>query len=335
MRVRWQDVNAQIVQRFNEIGLATDEAEVLAQQLEDSERRGKRSHGYQRFKMLWDWQSRVVLRQIQIQQLTSSVLHLDGGNHPGTSIAQKAASHLQCSVRRNGVCLAAAHSCGPTGQLGFFLRPLAQAGLASIMSASTLPLCAPMGGAEAVLGTNPIAIALPGQGKGAPPIVFDASTAETTLGAIQVALRRGDAIPPNVLLRNGRPVILPSDHRLSGMAFLLEILSGLISGARVGRIGEPTNLGFWMLVFDPRLLISQLDYENGLEGFLKDVSASEPLAGQRIRIPGEASERNFVASLSEAYVDLADSVAGEIFTSTFAAESSNTLPIGVENSKTL
>ena len=54
-------------------------------------------------------------------------------------------------------------------------------------------LVAPLWGAERMLGTNPIAIAFPGQEE--PPIVIDMATSATAYGKIEIALRKRQPIP--------------------------------------------------------------------------------------------------------------------------------------------
>jgi LDH2 family malate/lactate/ureidoglycolate dehydrogenase len=54
-------------------------------------------------------------------------------------------------------------------------------------------LVAPLWGAEGMLGTNPIAIAFPGQEE--PPIVIDLATSAVAFGKLQIAERLGRKIP--------------------------------------------------------------------------------------------------------------------------------------------
>ena len=63
-----------------------------------------------------------------------------------------------------------------------------------IAMCNTRPLMPAPGGAERVVGNNPIAIAVPSDG--AIPIVLDMATSEAAMGKIRMAEKAGEAIPP-------------------------------------------------------------------------------------------------------------------------------------------
>jgi L-2-hydroxycarboxylate dehydrogenase (NAD+) len=120
-------------------------------------------------------------------------------------------------------------------------------------------LVTPLWGAERMLGTNPIAIAFPG--KEEPPIVVDMATCAAAYGKIEMARRRGESIPlgwgidsqgrgttnPDDIVAGGALLPLGSDrerggHKGYGLAVMVDVLCGVLSGANWGPFAPPFAL---------------------------------------------------------------------------------------------
>jgi len=120
-------------------------------------------------------------------------------------------------------------------------------------------LVTPLWGAERMLGTNPIAIAFPG--KDEPPIVIDMATCAAAYGKIEMARRRGQAIPqgwgidsqgrgttnPDDIVAGGALLPLGSDrerggHKGYGLAIMVDVLCGALGGANWGPFTPPFAL---------------------------------------------------------------------------------------------
>jgi LDH2 family malate/lactate/ureidoglycolate dehydrogenase len=110
-----------------------------------------------------------------------------------------------------------------------------------------------------MLGTNPIAIAFPG--KEEPPIVIDMASSAAAYGKIEIARRRREPIPEGWGIdRNGHGTIKPEEmidggallplgsdrerggHKGYGLAMMVDILSGVLSGANWGPFVPPFAL---------------------------------------------------------------------------------------------
>ena len=109
---------------------------------------------------------------------------------------------------------------------------------------------APFGGREARLGTNPIAIAVPSDLDA--PLYLDMATSAVAHGKVSLAASRGQAIPPGwiidrdgrnstdpaALLKNGGallPLGVTEGYKGSGLAVMVEILCGLLTGLQFWR----------------------------------------------------------------------------------------------------
>jgi LDH2 family malate/lactate/ureidoglycolate dehydrogenase len=145
------------------------------------------------------------------------------------------------------------------GIAGYYvLKAVAHDMIGWAMTNSTA-IVAPLWGIERMLGTNPIAIAFPG--KNEPPIVIDMATCTASYGKIEIALRRGEKIPAGWAIDNlGRVTTDPADvlaggallplgsdrerggHKGYGLAMMVDLLSGALSGANWGPFAIPFAL---------------------------------------------------------------------------------------------
>ena len=84
-----------------------------------------------------------------------------------------------------------AHTCT---SLGYFTEQIAEQGLIGIGFTNASAVVSPPGGNKAVLGTNPIAMAIPARNGGI-AFQFDQSTSAVALGKITMAKEAGETIP--------------------------------------------------------------------------------------------------------------------------------------------
>ena len=124
------------------------------------------------------------------------------------------------------------------------------------------------GGADRVVGNNPLAIAIPTAG--AIPIVLDMATSEAAMGKIRMAEKAGKPIPPNwAVTADGLPttnptqaiagMLLPSGGPKGfGLSLLIDLLCGLLSqgasGSQVqplyGDFGVPYDCSHFFIAID-------------------------------------------------------------------------------------
>ena len=153
------------------------------------------------------------------------------------------------------------------GRVGDYPLMAAREGLIGMMTADsgkTSKAVAPFGGRVARLGTNPICIAMPSDLDG--PIFIDMATSAVAAGKIGVARNRKQQIPLGWIVdKEGRPTtdplayyaggaILPvggdQGHKGYGLSFMVEVLSGLLTGLGFGINPQgPHNDGVFMAVF--------------------------------------------------------------------------------------
>lgn len=173
------------------------------------------------------------------------------------------------AARSNGVAtlaVAHAHTCT---SLGYFTEQIAAAGLIGIGFTNASPVVAPPGGNAAVIGTNPIAMTVPGPD--APLMHFDFSTSAVALGKITMAKAAGQSIPLGWAVdADGQPTTDPSaalqgalvsagGYKGWGFGLMAEIMAAALTGS-VNSLdvkglklpdGPPHDLGQFYILIDP------------------------------------------------------------------------------------
>ena len=172
------------------------------------------------------------------------------------------------AARSNGVAtlaVAHAHTCT---SLGYFTEQIAAAGLIGIGFTNASPVVAPPGGNAAVIGTNPIAMTVPGPQ--APLMHFDFSTSAVALGKITMAKAAGQPIPLGWAVdADGQPTTDPAaalqgalvsagGYKGWGFGLMAEIMAAALTGS-VNALdvkglklpdGPPHDLGQFYILID-------------------------------------------------------------------------------------
>ena len=169
-----------------------------------------------------------------------------------------------------GTCsLAVAHSHTCTS-LGYFTEQISKAGFIAIGLTNASAVVSPPGGNKAILGTNPIAMAVPGE-NGAIAFQFDQSTSAIALGKITMAAAAGENIPqgwavdadgnettdPNAALKGS--LMSSGGYKGWGFGLMTEVLAAAFTGS-VNSLdvkglklpdGAPHDLGQCYIILDP------------------------------------------------------------------------------------
>ena len=120
-------------------------------------------------------------------------------------------------------------------------------GMVGIYSAvSSSNFMAPWGGAELLLGTNPIAVGIPAGNE--PPVVLDIATSVVSNGQIRTYANQGRPLPEGWVMSrsDGQPItdgkrleegmfVPMSTYKGSGLAIVLGLLGGPLNRAAFGR----------------------------------------------------------------------------------------------------
>jgi LDH2 family malate/lactate/ureidoglycolate dehydrogenase len=222
----------------------------------------------------------------------------DGGNTIGMVAMYHAANATIAKAAAHGIAIIGVTDSWMSGRSAYFVEMIARADLVAIHTASSGSSVAPYGGTRPVLGTNPIAFALPGADG---PLVLDMGTSAFMATELQLRARLGQQLPDGVALdRDGQPTrdakeaqqgaLLPfGGHKGFGLGLIVQAF-GLLGGATLIPGNED---GYVFIAFRPDLLVPLADVKRELGALIARVKAVPAQPGvAEIRIPGEQSARN-------------------------------------------
>ena len=264
------------VQRFAEAlfaqaGVEPAAARTVADALTQAELQGVATHGLQ--------QAPIYLRRLLAGSLSGlatveavhqsgAVAVYDGGLVLGHVAAAQVMDELILRSRAFGVAVSAVHTATHFGVSGRYARQAADAGLIGIVLCNTRPMLPAPEGAKAVVGNNPLAIAVPCAGRA--PVVLDMALSATSMGRVRLAASAGQRLPAGIALdSDGTPttdpakaiqgMLLPAAGAKGfGLALMIDFLCAL-SGGKAGAeilsnytgVETPADCSWLFLALDP------------------------------------------------------------------------------------
>ena len=179
--------------RLRALGFGEADASVLTDHFLDAERRGKSGHGLSRV----DWLSTLpTLDPSARPAKTASEPGFDrweGRGALGYLTLSAICDDLLAEPPRHARVVVA-RDCFPTGMLGHWVRRLADGGLVALLTATSPPRLPHPDGGEPLVGTNPLAIAVPTAS--GPPVVCDVSMGKVTYGDVLTGAAAPDDLVP-------------------------------------------------------------------------------------------------------------------------------------------
>lgn len=193
---------------------------------------------------------------------------VDAGNGFAYPALDLAIDWLARAVPSQGIGAVGIRRSGHCGAMGLVVEQLARHGLIGFMMANTPAAIAPWGGRRALLGTNPIACAMPYEDD---PVVVDLSLSKVARGHILAAQRRGEPIPEGWALDADGTPTTSADLALKGtmvpmaeakgaaLALMVEALAAGLTGASyafeassfLDDQGPPPATGQFLIAIDP------------------------------------------------------------------------------------
>lgn len=289
-------------------GLTAEDADVVAGSLLFADRRGVSTHGVARIPL---YVRRLSAGGISPNARPAIVCDagalcvLDGHGAAGAVTGVHAARLAAARARRYGVGVTVVRGGNDFGTAGYYAALLAADGCVGLAACnSDAVMCAP-GGASPVLGTNPLAFAVPGT-----PLLLDMATSTAAHGKIAHAAAEGRAIPagwgvdasgqdttdPRHVL-NGGCVLPAAGHKGFGLALLIDVMA-VLAGARAspfiadveGEPGLPQDLGMLFLAIYPGHCLEPPAFEAGVADLIGAVHATAAKGGPPVMVPGEPEE---------------------------------------------
>ena len=248
---------------FQSFGVPQQDAELASEVLAISDLRGIDTHGIARlfsyYGLLKD--GRINPRpNISIVRESPSTATVDGDNGLGLVVGPRANEIAMDKADAVGSGWVAVRNSNHYGIAGYYVLEALKREQIGMAMTNTTRIAAPLWGAERMLGTNPIAMAFPGNEE--PPVVIDMATTAVAYGKIEMALRKDEPIPdgwatdkegnpttdPKEMADGGAMLPLGSERERGGhkgycLSAMIDLLCGPLSGANWGPFTPAFTLG--------------------------------------------------------------------------------------------
>lgn len=292
-------------------GLALPGAQIVAQALVEADLGEIPSHGVMLVPL---YVERLAAGSVSkalsaaVVQDGGSTLVLDAAHAFGQLTSAQAVTLLRERARAHGLAAVSVRNAFHFGAAGHWAALLAADGLVGLALSNTRPLMPAPGGAERVVGNNPLALAVPSVG--APPLVVDFALSVSAMGRIRLAAASGAALPAGWAVdAQGSPttdaaravegMLLPAGGPKGfGLAFMIDLLCGGLSGgaigAEVGRlygdVAQPYGCAHFFAAFDVTRFVPLEVFAARAQAFAQQVRASARAPGiGQLFSPGERS----------------------------------------------
>lgn len=246
---------------------------------------------------------------ITVRRTAPATALLDGDNGMGHLVVSRAAETAIELARENGVAWVGCRMSGHAGAAGVYAALPLKFNMIGIYSAvanaNHMPLA---GGAEPLLGTNPLAIAIPAGEE--PPLVLDIATSIVSYGTIKNHKLLNRPLHDDWMIdpKTGEPVIDPQKtaealllpmggYKGAGLALMFGLLAGTLNGALFGRDcvdfnadpSKVTNTGQFVLALDPSRFQAIETFKAEVDRHIRSLRNSQALPGnEAVRLPGDA-----------------------------------------------
>ncbi|MEO3870175.1 Ldh family oxidoreductase [Nonomuraea sp. B12E4] len=287
-----------------------DTARIVAASLVEADLAGHGSHGVRRLVPYLDRiEAGVIVPEARPEVVArrGATAVVSGRRGFGQAAAGLAMEEAAALAAAHGVGVVAIRECNHVGRLGEYAETLARRGLIAQVVGNADPTVAPHGGHRRMLGTNPMAWAVPRAGGAA--VVMDWATAAMAEGKLGLLRAAGTPAPDGVLVDlAGRPSTDPDDfyrggallpfggHKGYGLSVLIELVGGLLTGTGTACSPEyDGTFGTVITAVDIGAFVPLTDYVAQVESFCLALRASGP----GVLVPGEPEAGTRATRLAE------------------------------------
>ena len=304
---------------FKKNGLSQIHSDISASALINAELVGAYGHGLSRLKMYCERITKKVINpkpKIKVIKITQSISHIDANNSIGFVAADIAIKQSIQNAKKTGIGLVAVKNSGHYGLSGYYAEQAVKKKLICMIYTNAPPAISPHGALKSLFGTNPICFGTPTGSK--IPFILDTSMSMINRGKIRFAEKNNKKIPLGVALdKFGKPttnakkalqgVQLPiAGYRGSGLAWMVDILSGVFTGSNHGgKVKDPfvdftgpQNVGHLFITFKTNLFVR--NYNSRIIDNIKKIKKLPKIRGiKEIMYPGQNKYKRLKKNLKK------------------------------------
>src|SRR5580658_9882190 len=316
-RVAAADLAAFVIRAFRAAGLPAEDAEIVAGLMAEADLRGSDTHGVIRLPL---YLRRIrsgginVKPNIRVVSDRPSAELIDGDNAMGHLVMRRAAHLAIEKAKATGIGWVGARMSNHAGPAALYATmPLRHDMIGLYFAVGSNNHLPPWGGSENLLGTNPMAVAVPAQDE--PAIVLDMAPTVAAYGKVRLKAQRGEPMPVGWMIdRDGKPLTDPKrageghllpigDYKGYGLSLIIGLLAGALNRAALGRdvidfvkeTGKPTNTGQAIAAISIDAFMPAAEFKRSVDQVIREIRNSRRLPSvERIFLPGEQSHAKLV-----------------------------------------
>lgn len=320
-RIEWRTLQKFTREILRAAGVDPEEADVIAGVFVWTELIGRDTQGLKR---LPSYLKRLRLGLIQspckpqFLEKTDSLHILNGNDGFGHYLGHLAMKQAIGLAEKKGIGAVGVRHSNHFGAGAYYVDLAAQEMKIGFAFSNSVPHVAPFGGILPVLGTNPIAFAVPRKNRKS--VLVDFSTSASAGTMIMKAAQEGRPIPDNIVIdADGNP-ITDAKEALSGtilpfggakgfcLGLVVEILSGVITGAGISHeiaslqknFERSSNIGHFLIAIDIAAFMPVEAYYDRMERLVAWIKAARPNRDvAEILIPGETRWQHYERQMKE------------------------------------
>ncbi len=318
---------------FEKIGCTNERASITAEILIKAELRGINSHGLIRIKDYYELYKIGRLNpnpNITIEHETPSTAVVNGDNGLGPVVAYCAMQIAIKKAKDIGTAWVSVNNSNHFGIAGYYSMMALEQDMIGISMTNSNPLVAPTYSIDKLLGTNPIAIAIPAGKQDA--FIADFATTPIARGKLAVMHKLGksasdgyvqdkDGFPsndPNILTKGGAILPLGGDrehgsHKGYCLGSIVDIFSSILSGANFGPFVPPQisylkvkdnlpgkGLGHFFGAMRIDAFQKTDDFKSYMDMWLETFRNAKPVEGQeKVLVPGDPERKQEIINNKE------------------------------------
>lgn len=299
---------------FTELGVPREDAEICADVLITSDKRGIDSHGVNRLKPMYYDRIKAGIQfpdaKYEIVRETSTTAVIDGHRGMGHATAKHAMELAIEKAKEHGLGMTVVRNNTHYGIAGYYVLMATEAGMIGLSGTNARPSVAPTYGVEPMLGTNPLTIGMPTDEDF--PFVLDPATSIIQRGKVEVYARSGDQLPdglvidaqgdfmtdPDLILEkllSKEASLLPlggkaetGGYKGYGYSAVVEILSSALQGGAFLQAITGVNVGHFFMAINIEAFTELEEFKKTTGDILRTLRGAKLMPGQpRIYTAGE------------------------------------------------
>ena len=303
-----------MVDVFIELGVPIEDAEICAEVLITSDKRGIDSNGVNRLKPLYYDRIKAGIQypdaKYEIMRETSTTAIIEGNRGMGHVTAKHSMELAIEKAKEHGMGMVVVRNSTHYGIAGYYVLMAVEAGMIGITGTNARPSVSPTYGVEPMLGTNPLTFGMPTDEDF--PFVIDSATSIIQRGKVEVHARSGEPIPPGLVIDSNGDYLTDPDEILEkilqkGASFLpiggkaetggykgygysavVEILSSALQGGAFLQAITGVNVGHFFMAIDVEAFTDLSSFKKTTGDILRALRNSKRMPGEpRIYTAGE------------------------------------------------